>query len=112
MTAKTAILMSACALIAAGIVYFGVIPFQRELIIVGVDDVTFYDGIDSTKIIFQLSKGDSANIVECRDTKSMFEPAIRLNDGRIAYRLSGRFEINAKPSGLLSRPRYLGCPGY
>src|SRR5580692_3254876 len=105
MTAKTAILMSACVLIAAGIVYFGVIPFQRELILVGVDDVKFYDGTDSTKIIFQIPRGDSANIVECRDTKTMIEPVVRLNDGRMAYRLSGRIEIHEKPTGLLSRPR-------
>jgi hypothetical protein len=105
------LLMLGAALVAAWGSYFAVIPYQRKLILLAVDGMTLYDGTDRTKVIEQLSKGVSAEIVECRDTGSEIEPAIRLSNGRMAYPRDGRFRIDNQPTGLLSRPRYLGCPG-
>ncbi|HMG79982.1 MAG TPA: hypothetical protein VK591_14945 [Xanthobacteraceae bacterium] len=109
---KKLVVMSVCAGAAVGAAYLWVFDFQRELILVSIDDVKFYDGVDGNNIIFHLQKGESADIVQCRDTKSVIEPVIRLNDGRMAYRLSGHIEIITKRTGLLSRPRYLGCGNY
>jgi hypothetical protein len=109
---KKVVAISICVGAAVGAVYLWVFDFQRELILVAIDDVKFYDGADGNNIIFHLQKGESVNIVQCRDTKSMIEPVIRLNDGRMAYRLSGHIEIITKRTGLLSRPRYLGCGDY
>jgi hypothetical protein len=103
------VVMSVCAGAAIGAAYLWVFDFQRQLILVAVDDLKFYDGKDVDNIIFELKKGSSANIVQCHDTKSMIEPVIRLNDGRMAYFQSGAHKILVKRTGLLSRPRYLGC---
>lgn len=100
---RTPLFMSARTFFAVGILYFGVIPFQRQLVLVAAENLKFYDGVDRANAIFQLSKGDSAIIVECRDTESVIEPVIQLSDGRLAYPLSGDFKINVKPTGLLSR---------
>ena len=109
---KKLVVMFFCAGAAVGAAYLWVFDFQRELILVAIDDVKFYDGVDGNNIIFHLQKGESADIVQCRDTKSVIEPVIRLNDGRMAYRLSGHIEVITKRTGLLSRPRYLGCGNY
>jgi hypothetical protein len=109
---KKLVAISVCVGAVVGAAYLWVFDFQRELILVAIDDAKFYDGVDGNNIIFHLQKGESVNIVQCRDTKSMIEPVIRLNDGRMAYRLSGHIEIITKRTGLLSRPRYLGCGDY
>jgi hypothetical protein len=101
-----------CALSVFAAVYFFVIEFQRELSLVAVNDVQFYDGQDPANVIFQLPNGASAIIVRCEDTKSLIVPVIGLDDGRTAYLLSGNFKIHSRPTGLLSRPRYPGCPGF
>jgi hypothetical protein len=104
--------ISFCAGAAIGAAYLWVFDFQRELILVAAGDVKFYDGKDGDIIIFELQIGSSANIVQCNDTKSMIEPVIKLNDGRMAYFRSGDFRIAVKRTGLLSWPRYLGCGNY
>lgn len=109
---KKLVAISICVGAAIEAAYLWVFDFQRELILVAIDDVKFYDGLDGNNIVFNLQKGESVNIVQCRDTKSMIEPVIRLNDGRMAYRLSGHIEIITRRTGLLSWPRYLGCGDY
>jgi len=115
MRTRTLFAISMCSLFAVGIVHFLVIRFQRELILEAVEDIKFYDGLRAVRapnVIFELPKGNSATIVRCEDRKSVIEPVINLDDGRAAYLLSGRFKIHVKRTGMLSRPRYLGCPGY
>ena len=109
---KKLVAISFCAGAAVGAAYLWVFDFQRELILVAVGDLKFYDGKDGDIIISELQKGSSANIVQCNDTKSMIEPVIKLSDGRMAYFRSGDFRIAVKRTGLLSRPRYLGCGNY
>jgi hypothetical protein len=112
---RTLFAISICSLLAVWLTYLLVIRFQRELILEAVEDIKFYDGVRAARaanVIFGLPKGKSATIVRCEDRKSVIEPMIRLDDGRMAYLLSGRFNIHVKPTGMLSRPRYLGCPGY
>jgi hypothetical protein len=109
---KKLVVMFFCAGAAVGAAYLWVFDFQRELILVAVGDLKFYDGKDGDNVIFELKKGSSANIVQCNDTKSMIEPVIKLSDGRMAYFESGDFRIAVKRTGLLSRPRYLGCGDY
>jgi hypothetical protein len=106
------VVMSVCAGAAVGAVYLWIFNYQRELILVAVDDLKFYDGKDGDNVIFELQKGSSVNIVQCHDTKSTIEPVIELSDGRMAYFRSGDFKIAVKRTGLLSRPRYLGCGNY
>jgi hypothetical protein len=100
-----------CAGVAVGATYaFAVVPYQRELFLTATkQDVVFYDGVNLEKIVFKLSVGQSVNIIRCKDTKHYFEPLIRLDSGRIAHFRSGEFEVVTKPTGWLSRPRYLGC---
>ena len=75
---KKLVVMSVCAGAAVGAGYLWVFDFQRELILVAIDDVKFYDGEDGNNIIFESSEGRrQPNIVQCRDTKSMIEPVIR-----------------------------------
>jgi hypothetical protein len=100
------------ALLAVVLIYFGVIKFQREIVLVAIEDLSFYDGLDATKVIFLLSAGSSRIVARCEDKKTVIEPVVRLDDGRMAYVLSGRFRIESKPTSILSLPRYLGCPGY
>jgi len=109
---KKLVVMAICAGAAVVAAYLWVFDFQRELILVAAGDVKFYDGKNGEIIIFELQKGSSANVVQCSDTKSMIEPVIKLNDGRMAYFRSGDFRIAVKRTGLLSRPRYLGCGNY
>jgi hypothetical protein len=111
MTKKIEILLTVtAALVMCWMIYLAVVPYQRKLILVAIDDMTFYE--DKTKAILPVHKGVSTEVIECRDTKSEIEPVIRLSDGRKAYPRDGRFRIDTKPTGLLSRPRYLGCAGY
>ena len=86
-------------------IYLAVVPYQRRLVLVALDDMTFYD--DKTKATLPFHKGVSTEVIECRDTKLEIEPVIRLGDGRTAYPRDGRFRIDTQPTGLLSRPRYL-----
>jgi hypothetical protein len=109
--AKNLFAIFASALLTVGAIYFGVIGFQRDLILVALEPVEFYDGVDATEIIFRLSPWQSRVIVRCEDKKHVIEPVINLDDGREAHALSGGFRINVEYTGLLSRPRYLGCPG-
>jgi hypothetical protein len=99
-------------LCAIAVIYLYVIPYQRELTLVAISDVKFYDGAEQTKIVFELPAGSSAAIAQCRNRNGVIEPAIQRGDGRTVYLVSGRFRIDKKRTGLLTRPRYLGCPGY
>ena len=111
MTNKIEILLAlAAALVAGWVIYLAVVPYQRKLMLVAVDDMTFFD--DKTKAILKVHKGISTEVVECRNAQSETEPIIRLSDGRKAYPRDGRFRIDTLPTGLFSRPRYPGCPGY
>lgn len=109
---KKLVVMFFCAGAAVGAAYLWIFDFQRELTLVAVGDLKFYDGKDGDNVILELKKGSSANIVQCHDTKSTIEPVIELTDGRMAYFRSGDFRIAVKRTGLLSRPRYLGCGNY
>jgi hypothetical protein len=102
-----AIAMSVTAILAGSFLLF-VSPSQRELILFADEDTQFYDGADGSKIIYVLSRGKSANIVRCEDTKTSIEPMIKLDDGRSAQRLTGRTSIQVRRTGM-SWPRYLGC---
>ncbi|MGA8614594.1 MAG: hypothetical protein WB760_23555 [Xanthobacteraceae bacterium] len=111
MTKKAGSILALAVLVMAWSIYLAVVPYQRKLILVAIDNMTFNDGADRTKVI-SFSKGASAEVIECRDAQSDLEPVIRLSDGRKAYPRDGRFRIDTQRTGLLSRPRYLGCPGY
>jgi hypothetical protein len=104
-TIKASTLLGFAALAIAWLIYVAVIPYQSRSVLVALDNLTLYDGTDRSKVISQLSKGASAEVVACRDV----EPAIRLSDGRLAYPRDGRFRIDTRSTGLLSRPRYTGC---
>jgi hypothetical protein len=80
-TIKTSTVLGFAALAIAWLIYVAVIPYQRRSVLVALDNLTLYDGTDRTRVISQLSKGASAEVVACRD----IEPAIRLSDGRLAY---------------------------
>jgi hypothetical protein len=100
------------ALVALLFLYFGVMRFQRELFLVALDDLTFYDGRNWNRIVFTLPSGEEEQIIRCEDRKSKIEPVIRIKEEETVYLRGGDFKIIARPTGLLSSPRYLGCPGY
>jgi len=99
-----------CAGAVLAAIYFLVLPYQRELALVAVDDVKFFDGMDRTKIIFQLRAGKTAHVVACDDRKSTIEPLIKLDDGQRAYVLEGRYRLSVVSTGLLSKPQSMSCP--
>jgi hypothetical protein len=99
--------LSAGAVVAA--IYFLVLPYQRELLLVAADDVRFFDGADRTKIIFHVRAGKTAHIVSCDDRKSTIEPLIELDDGRKAYVLEGHYRLRVVSTGLLSKPEAMSC---
>ena len=101
-------LLALCGVLA-GALYFLIVPFQRQLVLVAEEDVTFHDSENREKVVFVLPAGSSTEIIRCEDNKHVIEPVIRLDDGRMAYRVFGRVTVRTEPTGLLSRPRYLGC---
>jgi hypothetical protein len=97
------------ALIVAVLAGVLVLPYQRELTLVAKEDVTFYDGQDSNRVVLALEAGESRPILYCDDRKSTIEPVIRLDNGDEAHHLAGRIGIASRRTGPLSVPQYLGC---
>ena len=112
MRLRTVIALSLLLLFASIGIYFSVVTYQRELILVALSNVQFYDGVDPRRVIFELPAGESRIIERCDDKKSVIEPVIMTDDGKPAHKISGGIRIESRPTGLLSMPQYLGCPGY
>ena len=75
-----------------------------------IDDVKFFDGVERTKVLYQLPPGKMAHVVGCDDRKSTIEPLIELIDRRRVYVLEGQYRLRGYSTGLLSRPRSMSCP--
>jgi hypothetical protein len=102
-------ILAAAVAAAVAALYFFVFSAQRSLTLIAAGDVSFYDGENRASVTFRLQKGNSVTVDGCRDSKSEIEPFTVLSNGQKAYLLSGQFEISKTPTGIFSRPQYLGC---
>ena len=84
---------------------------QRTYSLNASEDLKLVAGYQTNEVIGSLPKGTVVRVEACDDRKSSIEPLVRSEDGRLAsVAANGAFTISVRHTGLLSWPRFDGCP--